>query len=152
MGGGNGTGTCDSFDQIGCTSHIFRGSNIEKSRFSRENIHKIGFFWVFFNNPHFLPMDCVLSWSFYIDFNEDINTINSGLAQWHHTRLSFSFLQFEARYSQFYNSFCRIFGLLGVSKTQGVPAYPKINIFTAPCGTHKTSIFKLSTKSYIGSA
>ena len=47
--------------------------------------------------------------------------------------------------------FCNIFELLGVSQTLGAQAYPKIGVFTAPCGTHETSIFKLSIKSYIGS-
>ena len=48
--------------------------------------------------------------------------------------------------------FLQFFGCVGLSRVYGVRIYPKIGIFTAPCGTHETSIFKLSIKSCLSSS
>ena len=47
--------------------------------------------------------------------------------------------------------FWSISELLGVSKTPGVRIPPKIGIFTAPCGSHETPLFRISIKSCLGS-
>ena len=57
--------------------------------------------------------------------------------------------RFAANKSFFWTFFC-ILGVLGVSRTPGVRVFPKIGIFTAPCGTHGTSLFKFSIKSCLG--
>ena len=144
---------CEHMDHMGWFCFLWRPPN------SRKKLNFTGGFWKNSKFRFSKPFFKICIWISLFWISDCIINKASQLSEtgWPNCR-AFVFqsknCKFEPSCCSFFPIFlhCKVFfGYWGCYRPLGVQVSPKIGIFTAPCGSHETSIIKFCTKIFIGS-